>query len=93
MAEVSKGRPEIKRETLDRVYDAMVQNLLKGINKHGAGTWKSSHEILGLMTEEYHELIQAVHTGDRENLIEELKDIGTVVLFGLASLYSEHLDW
>ena len=93
MAEVTQGRPEIKQETLAIVYDDMVQNLLKGINKHGPGTWKSSHEILGLMTEEYHELIQAVHKGDRDNLIEELKDIGTVVLFGLASLYSDHLDW
>jgi NTP pyrophosphatase (non-canonical NTP hydrolase) len=39
------------------------------------GTYKSSHEALGVITEEYHELIEAIRTNNIRHIFKEATDL------------------
>jgi NTP pyrophosphatase (non-canonical NTP hydrolase) len=44
------------------------------------GTYKSSHEALGVITEEYHELISAIRANARSSVYEEALDLAACAL-------------
>lgn len=52
----------------------------------GDGEFISYHETLGVITEEYYELIGAVQSNIPHNIKEELMDIAVACLFGIASI-------
>lgn len=73
---------------------ALVEQKLKQILKQrDSGTFTSKHEILGIITEEYHELIDAVHNNNKDELIEELLDVAVGAVFGLACIIAETTEW
>lgn len=65
-----------------QIYGAVV----KRCKEKGDHIYAGSHEILGTATEEYHELIDAVKSNDRQQTYAELLDLAVVCLFGMASL-------
>jgi phosphoribosyl-ATP pyrophosphohydrolase len=86
-------RVKLTDEQIDSAFDAFDSKLHEVLFKKGLGTFASKHEILGSMTEEYNEVINAVHTKDNENLQEELLDVAVVAIFGLACLKANTVDW
>lgn len=80
---------ERRRLAIKRVADRLEDRLIQ----KGQGTWSSRHEILGVVTEEYHELLEAVHSGRPEEIGNELEDLAVAAVFGLACLAEGSLDW
>jgi NTP pyrophosphatase (non-canonical NTP hydrolase) len=85
----------------DRISRVAIMSALKQIAEHteeelekkGYGTYASIHEVLGVVTEEYIEMSEAVHKNDHTALKEELLDIATACHFAIACLDSGTLDW
>lgn len=53
--------------------------------KHGLDSFNSSHQILGVVTEEYTEFLKAVHENDDVEQVCELCDIMATAFWGIAS--------
>jgi hypothetical protein len=73
--------------TLDQVDEGLRQlreEILRRLDQHGPGEFVSTHEILGVVTEEYHELVDAVK--DNQAVDHELMDIAVGALFGAICL-------
>jgi len=78
------------------IIGALQQRLHYRIRQYGDHGFASVHEILGLITEEYLELCEAVHTDkseDREKIYNELMDIMVGCLWGLLSISQKTIDW
>lgn len=72
------------------IWDMVEYRLLQ----KGEHTYASKHEILGLIEEERHELIEVIQKNEpKEEVIKELIDIAVACLFGVASLHSDTVDW
>ena len=71
--------------TRDRLYDRL--------NQKGYGTFSSTHEVLGMITEEYYELIEAVKSNKMSDVKDELEDIAVGCLFAIACINNGSLEW
>ncbi len=78
-----KPNLELARKLID-------DKLKKAIEKHGGRPFSSSHEILGALTEEYHEFIQEVHDNNSKKAADELADIAICCLWGIDSIYKQY---
>ena len=61
--------PAIKKST-EETYNKIIYRL----NQKGWHSLSSTHEILGVVAEEYQELIEAIKEGDKEKIKQELLD-------------------
>lgn len=86
-------RPEI---TNPQIIDAM-ETLRTRLDYHlilkGPGAFLSRHEILGVVTEEYHETINAVQNESLQRVKEELIDIAAACVFGCACIDAGATQW
>lgn len=57
--------------------------LEKRIKRHGEQSFLNRHEGLGTITEEYHELVEAVHRGGSKEIGDEAMDLA-IAAFWLA---------
>jgi hypothetical protein len=74
----------------------LQKELARRINEKGAGTFASRHEILGTVTEEYHELEDAVmikSISGLEDIKDELLDIAVACVFGVTCIDANTLEW
>jgi len=71
------------------IKDALEMRL----EEKGCHTYTSSHEISGLMDEEFDEMKEAVHRNDIGHLKKELIDIAVGAIWGIVSIDAEGLDW
>ena len=82
-------RVEAALGDIDLVMALVRRQLNQRLAEKGWGCWVSPHEILGAVTEEYHELIEAVHTA-RNNQVDllrwELVDLAVGAIFGVVSI-------
>ena len=88
-------RPGVDRvDVLDAVNDLM-EKLTKRLNEKGNGSFSSKHEILGVLEEEFHELVDSVrkHGDTSEEIIQELLDIAVGAIFGVACIKTKKVDW
>ena len=91
------NRREVEGKHLIAVLTILRDEISKNCREKGSGAFVSPHEILGAITEEYHELVQAVtYNGSlKEELLgivaleEELLDIAALCVFALAGLQGE----
>jgi NTP pyrophosphatase (non-canonical NTP hydrolase) len=79
-------RPEVSDEILLKAIEALTVNLGRKIEKHGRGAYVGNHETLGIVAEEYHELVEAVRQNDPVDVANELMDVAVGALFGVASM-------
>lgn len=100
MPQRSVGRPSVPQEELDAACVAVEQGLFERIQRHGDGTLASRHELLGVLTEEFHEVIDAIHRKDSitrqpdaQAIREELIDVAVTCLFGIACIDNKSLEW
>lgn len=87
------NRKLIPQKEIEKSNREIMKKLYKRLEQKGWGTFSSKHEILGIITEEYKELIDAVHSKDNKNIEEELMDIAVGAILGLSCLKSNLLDW
>ena len=85
MDDISKRR-QIDDAMLGSVMTAISGNLLMRLKQKGRGISVSTHEILGLATEEMRELEDAVRGDNAEQVYTELVDLAVVCAVGMASI-------
>jgi hypothetical protein len=91
--EMTRKREQISMKAVRDSLSQIGQKTEYRLVQKGHGTLASSHEILGVVSEEYHELVEAVKKNDREALKEELLDIAVACHFAVACIDSGTLDW
>lgn len=82
---MSITRKEVVDEALLKAIEIVTHHVGLRIEKHGRGAFASNHEGLGVVTEEYFELVEAVKQNDDQNYAEEMIDLAVSGIFGLAS--------
>ena len=78
-------RPEFDPKLLEAVLTNLRGELDRRLRKHGAGIYASHHETLGIIAEEYQELIEAITSNDPSEVRKELFDVAVAALFGIVS--------
>ena len=86
-------RPETTPQNVNASNKEVYQKWMERLQTKGPHIFASSHEILGVVTEEFYELIDAVKSNDIDNVEKELVDIAVARLQGLASIKSNEMDW
>lgn len=76
----------------DNILDIIAKELEKKIKEKGPLSFSSSHECLGVITEEYYELIEAVKNNDDIDVINELKDVVISAIWGLVTYHASLTD-
>ena len=89
---MSFKRPEVSDEILNKTLEELVRNAGKRIETKGKHAFISNHEGLGIIAEEYHELIEAVRSNDPVEVASEAMDIAVGCVFLVASLLQKEED-
>lgn len=83
----------ISDDCIKDVTHELIASLSSRIIEKGSYSFTSSHEILGIVAEEYDEFLEAVRTNDKKQLKKELLDLGVAIIWALASDKIKALDW
>jgi hypothetical protein len=76
------------------ILDAIHVFIHDKITQKGDGVFRSRHEILGVVAEEYDELINAVRMSeDLYHVEHELMDVACACLLGAACIKAGKVDW
>ena len=87
-------RKQVNTEEIEQVVKALRDKLYMRLEQKGYGAHASSHEILGIITEEYHEFLETVHlNADDMEKVEELLDIAVAAVFGAVSIVNGYTEW
>lgn len=65
----------------------------KRLQQKGYGTFSSTHEIRGVIDDEFEELKEALHEKDVNKIYWELRDVAVGCVFAMACLKEGTLDW
>lgn len=83
-----KDRVKVEDKHVTAALLVIKETLAKRIRQHGPGAYAGPHEGLGIVTEEYFELVEAVRSNVSGQVEREYLDLTIAGLFGLASLYA-----
>jgi len=86
-------RPQLTADGIKCTFIQVQNKTQDRLNEKGSGILISRHEALGVITEEYTELISAVESGSQAEVEDELLDITVAGIVGLASLQTGQTDW
>jgi hypothetical protein len=87
-------RHQLDQLDLAKALALTVEELRRRTKEKGMGVMVSSHEIQGILDEEFDEFKDEVrNNGSAERKIEELLDIAVGAIFGIASIQSGGVDW
>lgn len=88
-------RQQITVQQVEEIFGSIRQQLFHRFNEKGYGTWLSQHEILGVITEEYHYLTKGIEPNllGKMRMRSKLADIAVGCIFGIACIDAETLDW
>ncbi len=89
----AKDRRQVADQYIREAEKQVSFWLQKRLDEKGRGTLASRHEILGIIEEEHHELVMAVHQGAMAELEAELTDRAVACLFGIACIKAGTMDW
>ncbi len=89
----SSARESISRDATRTAVAQVVCRLRERLVQKGRGTFASQHEILGIIAEEYHEFVAAIHDDNVHGITSELEDIAVAAIFGLACIAENKMDW
>jgi hypothetical protein len=78
-------RIEVSNDTIKTALDRITKKLNQRLQIKGQYGYMSRHETLGIITEEFWELVQAVQGNKSDEYESELIDVAVGCLFGLAS--------
>jgi hypothetical protein len=91
--ENTNERTSINDEFIDLATKELIEKLNFRLKQKGKGTFTSTHEITGIITEEYHELIEELKNNNIQAFKQELLDIAVACLFGVACIDQDSIDW
>lgn len=86
-------RPPVEEYDIDKTIDEIKNRLYVRLGQKGDGILASSHEVLGVISEEFDEYKGSVHDNDATAQHEELMDIAVAAVMGMASMKSGKMDW
>lgn len=90
---ISDKRPQITSGNVLRASEEILQTTSQRLLEKGAGAWLSRHEALGMIDEEYDELLEAVRDKSLGEVKKELIDIAVGCLFGIACINQGEFHW
>jgi NTP pyrophosphatase (non-canonical NTP hydrolase) len=93
MSEQTHTRPDIIAETTYESLTIIKDALFRKLNQKGNHAFVSTHEILGVVTEEYHEVIDAVKYNNKDKVRKELIDLAVACVHGISSIDNGKIDW
>ena len=86
-----------RSQALDRMIVDAKNLITKHLNSKridkGDHLFMSTHEVLGVIVEEFDELKEAIHLNDKQKIQNELLDLIIASTWGLISLRSKKMDW
>lgn len=85
-------RIKIKKRFVKKAVKLLKEKLKYRMLQKGPQSYASVHEALGLITEEYKELIDAVQSNKREDVMAELLDVAVGCIFAVACQEAGGLD-
>lgn len=86
------SRSQLTEEQVMAAVEKTLEKLKFRLNQKGYGTFSSRHEILGVITEEYKEFVDAVHSKNYDEMKSEIMDLAVGCIFGLACFDAETID-
>lgn len=86
-------RPQVPSIAVNQAITATVLKLDERLKRYGHGTYASRHEALGIVAEEWHELVEAVKGNDVSEFEQELIDVAVGCIFALACSRHGSLQW
>ena len=86
-------RKKITKKSQQLALRLLDEAMAERLREKGTGTFASSHEVLGVIQEEFDELLAAVRGNDITAVKYELLDIAVGAIFGVACIEQETLDW
>jgi hypothetical protein len=89
---MSFTRPQVTDETLTAALEQVVHSVGERLKLKGHGAFVSHHEGLGIVTEEYHELVEAVRGNDPVDVANEAMDVAVGAIFIVASLLQQEAE-
>ena len=78
---------------ITRALKVVSTKITYRLDQKGTLAFNSRHEILGVIQEEYSELVDAVHTGNNGNVSDELLDIAVACIIGMISVGENYTKW
>lgn len=78
-------RSSVSDDSIQLSFHELRAHMQVVLDKHGRGAFASTHEIIGVLIEEFRELEDALHSNDDVCFQAELKDIAQVCVFAFAS--------
>ncbi len=78
-------RPEVSFDELKALAGEVFGAVNYRIERHGRGAFAGPHEGLGVITEEFHELVDAVRSNDPKEVQKEAMDVLVGCLWLIAS--------
>jgi len=89
----TNNRKEVNWKSIDSAIEDVRDMIMQRIGEKGDGTFASRHEIFGIVSEEYHELVDALTENNNSYYSAELIDVAVACIFGLACVKARTLDW
>ncbi len=86
-------REEITSTKISMAVGKVQDWLWIRLKEKGRGSFLSSHELRGVIDEEFNELCEALHLCHHDKIVHELKDLAVAAIFGLACLRAGKLEW
>ena len=86
-------RTQITDKEIESTMKMIREALTKRLMQHGRGTFASTHEIYGIVAEEFDELRDALRSNSEQEFVNELIDVAVGAIFGAACIYSHKTDW
>lgn len=66
--------------------DSLETKVKMRLQQHGDEIAGSTHEVYGIIAEEFHELMDAMHSNNNANFVSELEDIAVACVFGIITM-------
>lgn len=86
-------RPEFQDKLIEKVLGVIKRKTEHRLKQKGRGIFISSHETLGILSEEFNEFGAAVQSNDPIYQANELLDVAVAAVLGLASIESGEMDY
>jgi hypothetical protein len=90
---ISYLRPPVPEGVLSHAVEMVGASLRRRLNEKGPGAWQSSHEVLGIIAEEFHELQHAVEDNDLAAILAECLDLAVAATFAWACGSNKQFQW
>jgi len=87
-------RAQIGDIAIEAVFADTKDHMDLTLQNKGRHTFASKHEVLGVLEEERHELVRAIHENEPANKVRgELLDLAIVCIFAAACIDADTLEW